>query len=93
MTELSAKTSDIEYIILFFQCYFERERERACTCVCVCVCVHVHACVSVCVCHVCTTEGQRERERENPNQAPLSAEPDAGINPMTVRSLPEPKSS
>ena len=33
-------------------------------------------------------EGQKEREKQTP---PLNREPHAGLNPRTLRSLPEPK--
>ena len=33
--------------------------------------------------------GQREREKENPKQTVLGAEPDAGLDPLTLRAGPE----
>ena len=37
-------------------------------------------------------EQEREREREPQADSPLSEEPDAGLNPRTLRSPPKPKS-
>ena len=44
--------------------------------------------------HIHVGKGQREREGERESQAgsTLNAEPEVGLNLMTVRSLPEPKS-
>jgi len=36
-------------------------------------------------------EGQRERERESQADSALSTEPDAGLDPTTLRSFPERK--
>ena len=42
--------------------------------------------------HMHAGKGQRERVRENPKQAPLSTEPNVGLDPITtsMRLRPEP---
>ena len=62
--------------LIFFWCLFIWER----------TCTHANTHV-----RVWAQEGEREGERENPKQA-LCWEPEVGLDPMTLRSWPEPKS-